>query len=137
MIVNVKLHPREVPVLKEAQITSRSSIAVDLILRGKNGTGSYGVSILNELDRVLNELLILRDSKEMQPETQLNNFSSVKRIHAFQSCTKNVRDLITDDLNRIEWASKQVRNVQKGDMTSARELCQYLTKLSGILLAIE
>ena len=48
--------------ISEARIASRSSIAIDLKLKGKEGEGSYDLSVLKNMEQLLGDLLILRDS---------------------------------------------------------------------------
>jgi len=119
-----------------AKIASRSSIAIDLKMKGKRGTGAYDLSVLNDMKQLLGELLILRDSgeKPQLPEMQVIGGPSSRRLQVFFN--KAGKIAFKEEWDKVEWATQQVRKVQGGDFSSASELSLYLTTLSGLLLTI-
>ncbi|MEK7447208.1 MAG: hypothetical protein AAB632_00160 [Patescibacteria group bacterium] len=121
--------------ISEARIASRSTIAIDLKSRGIEGEGSYNISVLKDMEQLLGDLLILRDSGDTYPtpETQIIDTRSARLIQSyFNQCEQYIKE----KLDRFEWAADQVRKVQEGNFP-ADELCSYLTILSGLLLSIE
>lgn len=121
--------------LSEARIASRSVIAIDLKCRGIEGEGSYDISVLKDMEQLLGDLLILRDSGETfpTPKTKIIDERSARCIQAyFNQCEQYIKE----ELDRFEWAADQVRKIQEGNFP-ANELRSYLTMLSGLLLSIE
>src|SRR3972149_5089991 len=114
--------------ISEARIASRSSIAIDLKLKGKEGEGSYDLSVLKNMEQLLGDLLILRDSEETfpVPETRIIEEKSAERIQAFFN---QCEELIKVEFYKIEWAAEQVRNARRGNFSHAKKLPLYLTML--------